>query len=314
LNISATFNSAKVIYILIPVLIIPQLLFSGVIVRFDKLHPAFASEKSVPWIGNIMASRWAYEALAVSQFMDNDFEEIFYDKTKRMKYANWKKDFWIRSMKNEIHDVRRALNGNESIDLTNKMELIRNEVNKERSLISGVDLPLSSMLQPNTVKEEVLLDLEGDLEILQAHYKRVYKEAEREKEALISKMTDTPEDREAYFALMDAYKNESLEDYVTNTNDLTMIVKYKGELIQKSDPVYLSPYHSNILTAHFYTPTKSVFGNNLATKWANILVLWGMTIFMALTLYFELFRKLIEGTAELSSKIGKKKAELPPGF
>jgi amino acid transporter len=45
LNVSASFNSAKVIYIIIPVLIIPQLLFSGIIVRFDKLHPWFASEK-----------------------------------------------------------------------------------------------------------------------------------------------------------------------------------------------------------------------------------------------------------------------------
>ena len=70
LNVSASFNSAKVIYILIPVLIIPQLLFSGIIVKFDKLHPWFASQKSVSWIGNVMASRWAYEGLAVTQFMD----------------------------------------------------------------------------------------------------------------------------------------------------------------------------------------------------------------------------------------------------
>ena len=43
LNISSAFNSAKVIYIIVPLLIIPQLLFSGVIVKFDKLHPIFSS-------------------------------------------------------------------------------------------------------------------------------------------------------------------------------------------------------------------------------------------------------------------------------
>ncbi len=68
LNISATFNSVKVIYILIPILIIPQLLFSGILVQFDKLNPVFSSKSHVPWIGNVMASRWAYEALAVTQF------------------------------------------------------------------------------------------------------------------------------------------------------------------------------------------------------------------------------------------------------
>jgi hypothetical protein len=38
LNISAAFNSVITIYILIPFIIIPQLLFSGVLVKFDKLH------------------------------------------------------------------------------------------------------------------------------------------------------------------------------------------------------------------------------------------------------------------------------------
>jgi hypothetical protein len=99
LNVSASFNSAKVIYIMIPVLIIPQLLFSGIIVRFDKLHPWFASEKRVPWIGNIMASRWAYEGLAVTQFKDNAYETSVLRLRQRMKTANWKKDLWARELK-----------------------------------------------------------------------------------------------------------------------------------------------------------------------------------------------------------------------
>ena len=38
LNISSAFTSVITIYILIPFIIIPQLLFSGVIVNFDKLN------------------------------------------------------------------------------------------------------------------------------------------------------------------------------------------------------------------------------------------------------------------------------------
>ena len=38
LNISSAFNSVITIYILIPFIIIPQLLFSGVLVKFDRLH------------------------------------------------------------------------------------------------------------------------------------------------------------------------------------------------------------------------------------------------------------------------------------
>ena len=79
LNISSAFNSAKVIYIIVPLLIIPQLLFSGVIVQFDKLHPSVSNATKVPWIGNMMVSRWAYEALAVEQASNNQLEKNYFD-------------------------------------------------------------------------------------------------------------------------------------------------------------------------------------------------------------------------------------------
>ena len=87
LNISASFNSAVTIYILIPFLIIPQLILSGVIVKFDKINPDFASQSEVPLAGEIMASKWAYEALAVNQFKNNRYEKQFYDLDKTMSNA-----------------------------------------------------------------------------------------------------------------------------------------------------------------------------------------------------------------------------------
>ncbi|HZY26322.1 MAG TPA: ATP-binding cassette domain-containing protein, partial [Bacteroidales bacterium] len=52
LNISSAFSSVITIYILIPFILIPQLLFSGVIVKFDKLHKnSLSSNEYVPLIG-----------------------------------------------------------------------------------------------------------------------------------------------------------------------------------------------------------------------------------------------------------------------
>ena len=69
LNISSTFTSLITIYILIPFILIPQLLFSGVIVKFDRLHSNNPSSyENVPKIGNMMATRWSFEALTVEQF------------------------------------------------------------------------------------------------------------------------------------------------------------------------------------------------------------------------------------------------------
>jgi ABC-type multidrug transport system ATPase subunit len=78
LNISSALNSVITIYILIPFILVPELLFSGVIVRYDKLHKSIANPEYVPVIGDIMTSRWAYEALMVHQFSSNKFQKQFF--------------------------------------------------------------------------------------------------------------------------------------------------------------------------------------------------------------------------------------------
>jgi len=57
LNISSAFNSAVAIYILIPLLLIPQLILSGVVINFDRFNPQISTLDEVPVLGEIMASR-----------------------------------------------------------------------------------------------------------------------------------------------------------------------------------------------------------------------------------------------------------------
>ncbi|HDQ16225.1 MAG TPA: ATP-binding cassette domain-containing protein, partial [Bacteroidetes bacterium] len=79
LIISEAFKSSASIYIIIPFLVIPQIILSGVLVPFDKLHPGISKPNSIPIIGELMTARWAYEGLAVKQFKDNPFVKETYD-------------------------------------------------------------------------------------------------------------------------------------------------------------------------------------------------------------------------------------------
>lgn len=295
LNVSASFNSAKVIYIMIPVLIIPQLLFSGIIVKFDKLHPWFASEKGVPWIGNVMASRWAYEGMAVTQFMDNAYEQQFYPLDQRMRAANWKKDLWVKQLSNRVGDLRLVLAGKpEGIDVGRTLQLLREELEREARRVKGLDLEVVGQLVEGRFDAEVLDEVDGMLQALTRHYRSTYREAEAEKEALIARMTSTPEGRSAYFALMDRHRNESLAEVVTNKNDVNVIVEYRGELVRKNDPVYHKPFEEGFFEAPFYTPQRSLFGMPVGTLLANTLVLWGMSLLLGLALYTEAFVRLTQ--------------------
>ncbi|HAN78109.1 MAG TPA: ABC transporter, partial [Bacteroidales bacterium] len=59
LNVSDTFKTTVNIYILIPFLIIPQIILSGVLVQFDKLNPIISRPGTIPWYGEFITARWA---------------------------------------------------------------------------------------------------------------------------------------------------------------------------------------------------------------------------------------------------------------
>lgn len=300
LNISASFNSAKVIYILIPILIIPQLLFSGVIVRFDRLLPALANQRSVPWIGNIMASRWAYEALAVHQFRYNEYQKLFFDFDSRRKYYNWKKDYWIKDLKARINESRKLIgkpDGQEQ--LAYQCNVLRNEFKKELKRVPGLEISGLDLISPESISADVLDELSTTLGILDQYYVQNYNQVNREREERIASITSTTEKREAYLRLIADYHNESLEDIVTNKNDLKKIVEYKGELVQKYNQIYLTPTDCGFLGSHFYAPSKPIFGKQMTTLSANVLVLWIMSVILAVVLFMDGFRKAIEGIPRL---------------
>ncbi|MGD0340546.1 MAG: ATP-binding cassette domain-containing protein, partial [Bacteroidales bacterium] len=76
LNISASFNSAITIYIVIPLVIIPMMVLSGAMFPFDKLNRKIGSVDKVPLIAELIPTRWTYEALMVSQFKDNRYNQF----------------------------------------------------------------------------------------------------------------------------------------------------------------------------------------------------------------------------------------------
>lgn len=293
LNISASFNSAVTIYILIPFLIIPQILFSGVLVKFERLNPTITSQSVVPPIGQIMASRWSFEALAVNQFMENEYQKLFYDFDQQMSEANFKKNFWIPALKAKIGTIKNWLKDkSKSTDeeIANDLSTLRNELNKENELFEDLTFDSIDELNVENVTEETMEEVSLHLSTLNKVYIRQYNANSDQKDAIIREIQSTEEDKEAFNQLRDEYENESLSDLVTNKTEFNQISEYYGELIQRADPVYNIPRGNG---SHFYTPVKKFFGQVYSTKTANVAVLWFMSILLMISLYFDLFLKLL---------------------
>ncbi|MGB0882715.1 MAG: ATP-binding cassette domain-containing protein [Vicingaceae bacterium] len=300
LNISASFNSAVTIYILIPFLVIPQLLLSGVMVKFDKLNPTITVQKNVPIVGEIMTSRWAYEAIAVKQFKDNKFEKIFFDVDKEFKRYEFRKNYWLVKLSAKLSSIQNNLNkeGKEEL-IKGNLELLRNEIGKELKRNPNVKFDLLKSLYFDKIDKQLLNETKRYLNKLNDFYLKKYKIAYDKKDELTAELNKDSTAKAAFIKMKDDYTNDALSSYVKDKNSATRIIEIDGHLIQKIDAIYLS---SNKFRAHFYAPTKRIFGKSYDTFWVNLAVIWLMSISLAITLYFDLLKKAIEKMGKLFEK------------
>jgi hypothetical protein len=86
------------IYILIPLILVPQLLLGGAMIKFDDLHHSISKKIYVPFIGDIMVTRWAYEALCVEQFKTNKFEKPFFKYDMAISQNDWNASFLVPAL------------------------------------------------------------------------------------------------------------------------------------------------------------------------------------------------------------------------
>jgi ABC transport system ATP-binding/permease protein len=302
LNISASFNSAVTIYILIPFLIIPQLLLSGVIVKFDKLNPSITLQNKVPFAGEVMTSRWAFEALAVNQYKNNEYEKQFYEFDKKMASADFKKNYWITNLNAKIDKCENNIKNTAlAQEVKQDIELIKNELDKEAKVTKKILFKYMDQLTPSTFNARVADELRKHLKNLNSYYIKLYNTNSEKKDALINKLNKA--DKEGFLKQKNDYENESLSDLVRNATEFNKILEKDGELIQRADPVFLEPVHSNNGRAHFFAPKKKLFGRLFDTYWFNISVIWAMSISLAITLYFDVLKKILDGLENLIGRV-----------
>lgn len=307
LNISSAFNSAKVIYITVPLLIIPQLLFSGVIVKFDKLHPIFSQSNEVPWIGNAMASRWAYEALAVTQASENSHEKQFFALNQEKSSSGWMRDYWLPEMKNQLTVLNDSKSSKEAFNRAKRILLneVEEECDKWTNLPKDKCLAALEASKPNQYNASADSEVNGLLELLKKQYNKTFNEVSNQLDKEIAEMGD-----ENFQKSQNAFQNENLHDLVTNRSEVQKIIVTNDEILQKDDPIYIDPAGTRFLDAPFYTYKKYFFGIGISTFAANVIILWLMTIAMIITLYYDLLRIGLESLEKVKlpeRKTSKKK-------
>ena len=270
LLLSQCLNSVVAIYISIPLLLIPQILLCGLVVNFSDLSPN-SKTGNVPLIGDVIPSRWSYEALAVTSFTDNNYEKLFFD-TDKVKYET---QFYNMGF---LYELQSQLETMKSEQTSGK------EVKPEHMDVIKSNLPILTQfcgMEP----------YQGDDSYASLH--DYMKEAER----ILSKRSNQvtlkgdniasdyirKNGKEALLQLKRDNYNLSLEDFVIGANQLRMLDVVDNSIVPRTGIIFLTPL-SKIGRAPFYSSEKVIGSWHVKTLWFNITVLLLMCVIMTVLL------------------------------
>jgi ABC-type multidrug transport system ATPase subunit len=310
LIISASFNSIITIYILIPLLMIPQMILGGAMFTFDKLNKDFTSPDVVPFVAEFMPSRWIYEGLMVHQYKHNNFRKNLFDIEMKESQADFKQVYYIPTLREIIDksvEYKQEQDNLTEEEYRNNINLIRNELSQEMNRVPSIEFDQMDEISPEEFSEEVAQDIHNYLDQLLDHYQEKFAKANKLKERIIS--ANIQADREKFEQIRNDYSNESITDIVRKTFDKNKILRKDEQLIQMVDPIYQKPEPTGFLDfrTHFFAPSKHFAGHYFETLWFNIAVVWVLTFILYGVLYFDLLRKGLNFAGNLSFRFKVKK-------
>jgi hypothetical protein len=270
------------IYIIIPLVLIPQILLSGTIISFDKLNPVLANKKYTPFVGDLMASRWAYEGLMVHNFMNNDYGSVFYWIDKKESELFYKANYLIPALQ-EITDK-------DLPEIKPDWKLVLNNLAK---LNEEPDVPsLEKEILGMELNETNIAWIREKLKDKRTFYNSLIKQVIHLKDQKIAEESRKQGGNPALLAFKEKNYNSRLGEILKDRDKRNKIIQHKNDFIKKYEPIYTFP-DSKIGRGHFYSPVK-IWGNFfIQTYWFNIFVIWTMNLVLFILLYYDVLNKIL---------------------
>lgn len=304
LTVSSAFNSVVTIYILIPFIIIPQLLFSGVLVKFDSLHRSGDKVfEYVPVLGDLMPARWSYEALAVEQYKDNRYERNFFRYDMETSQNNWYASFLVEALRRDLRDCRLYKDSTKYDYVIDGNFRKLDTYIKRLAGIAGIALPagdLMSSLDRKRFSDSSASKLDNYLVALAGHFNSVRKENMAKKDSVTQSMVAAM-GKQAFIELRDNYTNTKLREMLVDEFSIKKIIETGDRMIQKYEPVYMRPVARNG-RAQFYSPYKQLGNKRIDTFRFNVIVLWLASLLLYIALYFKLLNRAVTSGFNLKTR------------
>ncbi len=292
LNISSGLKSVVAIYVLIPILLVPHLLFSGVIVRFDKLNNPIASQEYVPLVGDLMVTRWAFEAIAVNQFKNNRFDRLFFEDEQKMSQASYFGSALVPELMKQLdaglwsHQRHEWANEAAHLEVLNDALIQLNDQFPRQ--FPAQDLPQHGTKWDTLQYNRVSRLLNSAKGFFNQEYKTSRRNRDQKMENLISQLGSAGK----VVDFKQAYHNKALEEWLLDKTNTHQFIFTGKRYIQKKHPAYIIPTN-HWGRSQFYAPQKRLGPLTLSTPLFNILAVWLAVALLYVTLYLDVLRRII---------------------
>lgn len=270
LLLSQCLNSVVSIYISIPLLLIPQILLCGLVVSFTDLAPKSITG-NVPLIGDIIPSRWSYEALAVTSFTDNQYEKNFFE-TDKEKYET---QFYNVGFLYELQSQLKTMQDE---------QIHGKEVKPEHIEIIRTNLPIITEfcgMEPyqGDYSYESLDNYMNEAEnILAKRSNQITLKADAQISSFIRE-----NGKETLLQLKRNNYNLKLEDCVVGADQKRMLDVVDNHIVPRTGLIFLTP-HNQMGRAPFYSSEKIIGSWHVKTLWFNMTILLLMSVIMIILL------------------------------
>ena len=305
LNISAGMRTAVSIYILIPLILVPQLLLGGAMIKFDDLHKSISKKIYVPLAGDIMVTRWAYEALCVEQFKGNRFEKPFFEYDMEISQNDWYASFLVPDLKVKVdYCLSEGKNPDYKVETETNFKKLNYHINNLSSISGIIPGNWIRNLNYQSFNESVAIDAKEFLDSVKTSFRMKSRLITYKHDTLYKQIANRMGEDE-FMILRDKNYNENLANVVLNRLSTDKIYDADDKLIQKADPIYMAP-GSKLGRAHFFAPYKQVGNLKIETMIFNMIAIWFMIFCLFITLYFNVLKRFIAFLESLKLPILRK--------
>jgi ABC transport system ATP-binding/permease protein len=294
LNISASMRSVVAIYILIPLLLVPQIIMGGAMIRFEKLNSSLTNPKYVPVVGDLMTSRWAYEALAVNQFKKNDYQKIFFETDRMGSDAAFKINYLLPELSLKLSTIERNIKLNKSyVQTENDLLLLQNEITLLGENLKGSDVSFVQQLNESDFNASIANRTRKYIEYAKKIYSHILDQSIEKKDDQLLELKEKLGNSEALIKFRQQYQNQSLEELLLNKRESLKIEEYNNRLIRRDEPVYKTP-DMIFGRAHFFASEKKFLNVYIDTYWFNLVIILIMSLFFYGLLVLEILKRIAD--------------------